>query len=52
MTIEVYLPAEPKQVSLAFENAPIQWKYLSDKQGGTLKVTVSSVRIHAAVVIE
>lgn len=52
MTVEIDLPAQPRQVSLAFENAPILWDYLPGKQGGTLKVTVSSVRIHAAVVVE
>jgi len=52
VTLQMKLPQKPKQVSLAFEKAPLQWEYVAGGKGGKLKVVVSAVHIHAAVVVE
>ena len=52
MTVEIDLPAEPHQVTLAFEKAPFKWEYLPGAKGGKLKATLEQVTIHAAIVEE
>jgi hypothetical protein len=41
----------PHKIRLAFEKARFDWRHI-DTHGGTLLVTVPSVHIHAAVVVE
>jgi len=48
VTITIRTPARPRSVRLAFEKGKIRWKHAGRK----LLVTVPSVHIHAAVVIE
>jgi len=46
--VTMKLPSKPRKVSLAFENAPLKWKY----RGNRLSVDIPHVRIHAALVVE
>ena len=43
--------ASPRKVRLAFEKAGLTWKYVK-MHGGTLVITVPTVHVHAAVVVE
>jgi hypothetical protein len=50
--VEVRIARGPRKVSLAFEKAAFQWKYLAGRRGGKLIATVGQVHVHCAVVIE
>ena len=50
-TITLKLPGKPRKVRLAFEKTTIRWKYIAGHKGGTLRVDLPFVHIHAAVVV-
>ena len=50
LTITLRRPAPPRRVRLAFERAELAWGYSQEK--GVLSITVPSVHIHTAVVVE
>jgi hypothetical protein len=52
VTIRMNLPEKPAQVYLAFEDASLTWAYTGAGETGQLRVDVSAVKLHAAVVIE
>ena len=52
INIAMDLEQKPGAVQLAFEKGEMDWKWVERRKGGTLTVTVSSVRIHSAVVVE
>jgi hypothetical protein len=52
VTVTMRLPQKPKQVALAFEEAPVKWTYTPGEKGGQLKVDVAAIHIHAAVIVE
>ena len=47
--ITLKMPKRPADVSLAFENASLQWEYTEQ---GLLKIVVPHLHIHAAVIID
>ena len=52
ITITMAMPRRPKNVSLGFEDAAIQWDYRSGQNSRQVKIEVPSIHIHAAVVVE
>jgi hypothetical protein len=52
ITVTMTMPRRPKNVSLAFEDAAIQWDYRSGQNSRQVKIEVPSIHIHAAVVVE
>jgi len=50
--VEMRAARKPSKVTLAFENAPFEWKYVAGRQGGKVVATVGQVHIHCAVVVE
>lgn len=47
VSITIRLPRPPSEVNLLFEDSALSWDY----EDGTLSITVSGIRIHAAVVV-
>jgi len=52
VAITIELPGKPRKVRIAFEKAEIKAKYAAGRKGGIIRVSVPTVRIHAAVVVE
>jgi hypothetical protein len=52
VTITMDFRRKPKNVSLAFEKASLQWDYAGGADARRLKIDVAAVHIHAAVVVE
>jgi hypothetical protein len=46
------LPRKPGKVRLVFEKTALNWSYAPKRKGGVLRVTVPTVHIHAAVVVD
>jgi len=50
--VDMQLMRRPKSVRLAFEKAPLEWRYHAGKRGGKLVARLERVDIHAALVVE